>query len=172
VNRRTNHIVQLSQVNLVSVLLLFPFSICSNAQYVTSKFAGTYSFGKDIEKERVGTVIVYPETDSTILYYIDLNRGAPSYNMGSLYSRVKLKNGEAEFQTQVSPNKCCKWVFKFSNEALTIATVENCVDCGFGYHVYVDGKYFRISKKIPEHFVNGEGRKIFFKETTPEKYLK
>jgi hypothetical protein len=49
----------------------------------TAKYLGIYSYGDDVEKGKTGTVFIYPETDSTILFYIDLNRGAPSYNMGS-----------------------------------------------------------------------------------------
>ena len=48
---------------------------------LTEKNAGIYSYG-DLEKTRIGTIFIYPETDNSILFNIDLNRGAPSYNIG------------------------------------------------------------------------------------------
>ena len=63
----------------------------TNQLHSTIKYTGTYQLGDDIEKERIGTITIYPETDTTVLFYIDLNRGAPSYNMGQLYGRLKVK---------------------------------------------------------------------------------
>lgn len=44
----------------------------------TAVYAGVYTFGKDTEAPN-GSIIVYPETDTTILFYIELSNGAPAY---------------------------------------------------------------------------------------------
>ncbi len=140
---------------------------------LTSKYAGTYSYGKDIEKGRIGTIFIYSETDSTILFYIDLNRGAPSYNMGSLYGRVKIINGSGTFFTKFDYSEnSCKWNFRFLKNDLTIKTVDEQDDCGFGYAVIADGIFRKTSNKMLNYFEDMEGKKIYFKNTKPEDYYK
>jgi hypothetical protein len=140
---------------------------------LTLNYAGTYSYGTDVEKGGIGTIFIYPETDSTILFYIDLNRGAPSYNMGSLYGRVKIYNGNGTFYTKFDfIDNSCKWTFQFSKDILTIKTVDGQYGCGFGHAVYADGNFKRVSNKTPDYFENGEGTKVYFKTTSPEKYNK
>ena len=51
----------------------------------TSKYAGLYSYGKNVEREKVGTIIIYPDTDSTILFYFESNTGPSSFKMGEYY---------------------------------------------------------------------------------------
>jgi hypothetical protein len=77
---------------------LFGFGQTTGIQiFKTNKYSGVYSFGNDVEKGEVGVVTVYAETDSTILFFIDICRGAPSYNLGQRYSRLKIINGEGIF---------------------------------------------------------------------------
>ena len=160
--------------------LLF-FSIISYGQtkidrtnkLLTSKYAGTYGYGKDVEKGRIGTIFIYPETDSTILFYIDLNRGAPSYNMGSLYGRVKIINSSGTFYTKFDySDNGCKWTFLFLRSNLTIKTIDEQDNCGFGGAVFADGIFKRISNKMLDYFEDMEGKKIYFKTTKPEDYYK
>ena len=159
----------------ISLLL---FSVISFGQtktnkFLTSKYTGTYAYGRDIEKERIGTIFIFPETDTTILFYIDLNRGAPSYNMGSLYGRVKIVSNKGTFSTSFdSSNKGCKWTFLFSKNNLTIKTVDEQDYCGFGYAVFADGVFKRTSNRIISSFEDMEGKKIYFTKTKPEDYYK
>ena len=159
---------------------LLTLTFCARGQVTTernklrtSKYAGTYSFGTDIEKERIGTILIYPETDSTILFYIDLNRGAPSYNMSSLYERLKVVNGEGTFHTKFDfADKGCTWTFKFLKNNLIIKTVQGQDECGFGAHVFADGEFKLSSNKTLDYFKNMEGRKVYFKTTKPDDYYK
>jgi hypothetical protein len=140
---------------------------------ITAKYGGNYSFGTDIEKGRIGNIIVYPETDSTILFYVDVNRGAPSYNMGALYGRAKITGGRGTFYINLdSSDKGCKWEFKFSKGMVSLKTIDSYYDCGFGNAVYVDGDFKQSSSSIPVNFEDLEGNSISFKTTTPEDYNK
>jgi hypothetical protein len=156
-------------MRLIAILILFSFTAygqTESLQFQTKKYAGTFSYAKG-KNSATGTVLIYPESDSTVLFYIDISRGAPAYNMGSLYGRLKIINGQG---TYASKDQGCQWTIQFSNDKLTIGTVQEFYDCGFGNGVVVDGSFGQTSKKVPDHFVNQEGTKYFFKTMTPEKY--
>lgn len=134
----------------------------------TYSLGGQYSFGANIDKGSIGLVYVYPESDSTVLFFIDVNRGAPSYNMGNLYGRLKVKSGVGVFTKNIAgEKKSCVLEFKFQSNNLNILTLADNDNCGFGYAVFADGTYKRSSKKIPQYFISMTGEKHFFKETDP-----
>ena len=41
------------------------------------------------------TLTVYPESDSTILFQVDANGGAPAYNMANVFGRAHLRGDTA-----------------------------------------------------------------------------
>jgi len=166
-------------MKLTIIFLLFglSFSNCeqtttsNNSNLLTLKYAGTYSYGSGVENGGVGNISIYPETDSTILFYLDINRGAPSYNMGSLYGQLKIKNDNGTFYSKFDyTDNACKLAFQFSKDILNIKTVDGQDGCGFGNAVYADGDFKRETNKIPDYFENGEGTKVYFKTTSPEEY--
>ena len=111
---------------------------------LTEQYTGVYSFGKNVEKEPGGMVTVFAETDSTVLFYIDVCRGAPSYNLGQHYDRLKIKNGKGIFTLEKDfGENGCKWEVTIVGKTLTISTIDACFDCGFGANVVADNKYFR-----------------------------
>jgi len=159
-------------IKILLLLWLLILSINPNAQaQSTSIYAGTYSYGGVAEGDAGGMVIVYPESDSTILFYIDICRGEPSYNLGALYGRITLKGGQGVFYTKYDySNTGCKWQFSFLNDTLKISTIDYQYECGFGNGVVADGNYSRKSCVIPDFFENGESLKVYFKKTKPEEY--
>jgi hypothetical protein len=154
--------------------LIFILTILSFATYGqtktkglrTLKYSGTFRYDKG-KRNASGTIVIYPETDTTVLFYIDISKGAPSYNMGSLYGRLKIVNGEGSYE---SKDNNCRWTVQFLKNKLTIETASESYECGFGNHVVIDGLFKQTSKTIPDYFVNGEGTKYFFNATTPEEY--
>lgn len=138
-------------------------------ELATSKYQGDYSWGNKPEYGS-GSVIIYPETDSTVLFYIDICRGLPDLNMGSLYGRLKIKNGHGIYSSTLFGK--CMWQVIINNKTLVISTLNNCEDCGFGYGVFADHKYERKNRKKPKYFENGEGTKIYFNQISPENYYK
>jgi hypothetical protein len=144
-----------------------------NRNLLTTKYAGQYRYGHNIQKESIGYLQIYPESDSTVLFYIDLNRGAPSYNMGSLYGRVKIVYDSGTFVTKFDTlGKGCELLFHFFRSKIEINMINNRDDCYFGYGVYADGNFRKESNTITEYFENAEGKKIDFKKTKPEDYYK
>jgi len=155
------------------IALLWVFSLLSQTtkkSYFTTKYSGKYTYGEDIEKGRVGAVTLYAESDSTILFYMDLNRGASSYNMGSLYGRVTLKGDSGTFFKGVD-SQTCKINFKFSKNKLNLVSFDDA-SCEFGSGVYAQGEFRNNTKNTPISFVNAEGTEFIFSETSPEAYYK
>jgi hypothetical protein len=114
-----------------------------------------------------GWITTYPESDSTVLLYIELTRGAPSYNSGSMYTRINLTSSPIIFRS-IDIDLKCEIELVLKNGSVILTTLND--DCGFGHGVFADGLFKKKSSIIPEYFVNREGMKISFTETPPEKY--
>jgi hypothetical protein len=164
------------KLTLLGLLIakLFGFAQTNNSNSIlTEQYSGKYSFGKNVKKGPVGSVTVFAETDTTILFFIDVCRGAPSYNLGQLYGRLKFENGKGiYFSKDEFDKKGCKWQVIIDDKMLTIKTIDDCYECGFGGNVIADNKYIHKDKTRPKFFIDGHGHKIFFFNTSPENYLK
>lgn len=125
-----------------------------------SPIGGVYSFGTNPEVEAVGTVMIYPESDSTFLFYIDFNRGAPSYNMAMIDGRGKIVGDTGiyynEFPDEV---EACKIKFYFKKDFVQIENEER--NCGFGANCVIDHVYDRRGV-TPEFYVGPEGDTVYF----------
>jgi hypothetical protein len=151
------------------------FSTCTvfsqATELKTSVYAGTYSAG-DVEEGARGRVIIYPETDSTVLFFIDICRGG-SASIGQLYGRLIVKNAQGVYYSKKQPDKKgCKWKMAMDNNNLTIKTLNECIECGFGHGIVADNQYKRKFNMVPGYFTDSEGRKVYFDKTKPENYLK
>lgn len=105
------------------------------------------------------------------LFYIEINRGAPSYNMGSMYARMSIHGDSATFYTPMDyADTGCEWTLVFTKSNLRISTLNGQFDCGFGHAVYADGNYRRKSRKIPRYFESIEREIIYFDKTRPEDF--
>jgi hypothetical protein len=136
--------------------------------------AGTYAFAGTSEKSRSGEIVISPNVDLTFNFYLTVNRGAPSYNMGEIYGRafVQPHKGIWMFHTDTTNNINCALTFSFEKGIVTVKTLNGGDKCGFGYGVFADGKYKLINKKNPTYFINLSGDTIYFNNVTPEKYNK
>ncbi|MCL2182773.1 MAG: fibrobacter succinogenes major paralogous domain-containing protein [Chitinispirillia bacterium] len=124
---------------------------------------GTYKFGDDVETGPVGTVLVYPLPDNSALFFLELSRGAPSYNSGQLDGLMTIKDGAGTY-TGINEYNDCILKFKFTAKQLEIATEDGHGNCGFGGLVYAGNTYELIDKSIPQYYLNAEGDTIFFKD--------
>ncbi|SMC77045.1 hypothetical protein [Moheibacter sediminis] len=152
----------------ISAVILLVFVSCKTAKINSDNLQGIYSYGDDIEKGRVGTVTIYTENKDSAIFYVDVNRGAPSYNMGLLLGKVKLENGYGiYYKKNEYSDRGCKFSLKFKPHELAITTLEDQDECGFGNGVYIDGTYTRTSDVQPEFYTSGEGDKVYFKSIKP-----
>lgn len=83
------------------VLSAISLSADEPAKRHTARFAGTYMFGSAIHKDADekdhdyvgpgGTVLLYPESDSTMLFYMEVEKGEPANAIGRLTGKISLK---------------------------------------------------------------------------------
>lgn len=165
--------IYLRTIGLVSIFICSCGQSHNNkSESETIQYAGLYDMGGDIEEGRVGSVIVFAETDNTILFYLDLNRGAPSYNMGQLYGRLTIDDDKGIFDEKLwYVDKRCKLLYEFTEDILTINYLtEEDDQCGFGHAVWANGDFSRQNRLQPEFFRDQNGDTIYFARTSPEKY--
>ena len=147
----------------------------------TARFAGTYMFGSAIHKDvdedaddhvgAGGTVLLYPETDSTMLFFMEVEKGEPANAIGRLAGKIILKSNKGIFTLNNSQGvSVCKLSFQIEKKYLDIRTMEGLGDCGFGPGVKADNRFFRYSGEIPQSYTI-EGKNIYFEkpEKQPEK---
>lgn len=132
---------------------------------------GIYSFGDNVERGPVGSVMVYPLTDNSALFFLEVCRGAPSYNLGQLFGQMTIKDNIGTYDSKTYGDDFnCVLKFKFTSQKLEVITESGHDDCGFGGNVYADHEYKLIDKSIPKYFINIEADTILFNGLTVEKY--
>ena len=171
-------------ITLILTLAVFGFNcqtknnkgLISSNNFKSLKYSGVYrfgSYGDTIQTGPGGQVIIYSVSNDSVLFYIDISNGPPSYNMGSLYDKLYIISDKCTFNKKF--DYCvgsCIWSFVFDNDVLTIKTIENGYDCGFGGNVIADGVYKKISSSQPDYFDDAHGKRIYFAKTKPEEYYK
>ncbi len=126
---------------------------------------GTYQLDSKTKKKGddvygySGLIQVKKISDDKIVMAFEVNKGAPSYNMGSFVDTLLYINNEAIYTDALS-DSTCKITFEFKKRGITVKeeTANLNSGCGFGHAVFADGFYKRVSKKIPvlEHPLTGE----------------
>lgn len=129
-------------------------------------YGGIYAFGDTLQHERAyGKAYIYPENDSTLIFYVFISNGAPSYNSGSIDGKISVHNGKATFRTRFGDAETeCVLYFDFRGDTLTIVQKNDECQCGFGNGVYLEDEFSRITSEIPSYFVTITNDKVYFKE--------
>ena len=150
--------------------------LAGSDKFKSLRYAGVYrsgSYGDSTQNGPGGQVIIYAISDDSVLFYLDVSRGAPSYNMGSLYNRLNVGSDKCIFNIKLDYcDSLCKLSFDFKDSILTVSTIDKGYDCGFGGNVIADGIYKKVDSNQPKYFEDAHGAKIYFDKTTPENYYK
>jgi hypothetical protein len=100
----------------------------------TTRYAGEYRWREADNEEMGGILTVYPESDSTILFQVDANDGAPSYHIASAFGRAKLRGDTAAYFGKAPEDEHgCKLKIGFAPtvaNVILVSSTEN--DCFFG----------------------------------------
>lgn len=147
---------------IASVLLLALFGLQASAQ-----MHGNYAVNRG-KKASSGYQLlkIHAKESGSLLFYLEVGRGAPDYNSGSLYGKLTY-NSKTDHYEYIPKNTTddCKLVFIKTGKTIIIKTVAG--DCPFGYGVEADGKYLVIDHINPKFFIDRKGRKIYFDKTAP-----
>ena len=113
------------------------------------EYDGIYRYGTTADSGRTSIIYVNQNSDSTLLFYLELNRGAPSYNSGAIVGQMTIIGpGEADFTMKnEGHNINCSMNFWFTNDSLYIRTNDQEDDCGYGYGVYSSGDFKKSGKE-------------------------
>ena len=131
----------------------------------TRQIGGTYAFGEDIEKGPIGSIRIYPITDSTAFFFLDVNRGSPSYNMGQIQGKMVIDNRIGHYSANpLNETQSCELIFEFSQNSLIVTSVDGQNNCGFGFGVYADHEFKVVDHSIPQFFIYGPGDTIRFED--------
>lgn len=138
-------------------------------QIKPGKYSGVYAY-RIGEDGPMGTILVYPNSDTSYLFYMDLSRGAPSYNMGARFGEVVMRGDTGFYSVREDEFEDCTFTFLFTEKEVKVITDEAHDDCGFGYGVYADQTYPRTDTLAPTYFINMEGDSFAFNGLTVHKY--
>ena len=132
----------------------------SAAITVGSGFTGAYVWRPVPDCVSDGCAVVWLSVEQSgrnIIFGIDANRGAPSYNMGTIYPiKVNLSGNKAIYKN--SEYGDCEFTVEFSAGKAVVFPAKDLSDCwaacGFGYGVCVGGEYIKENSDTPdfEHF--------------------
>jgi hypothetical protein len=137
---------------LVSALVALILSICfgpASAADATGSWAyqGPAESGLWLDTLQVG---------NKVRFQLELSRGAPSYNSGSLEGEFELNGASGVFETREYGTCRIKFEFKAASVKIMEAEEEE-QKCGFGYNVHANGTLVLKSRKKPT-FSAGDSR--------------
>ena len=127
---------------------------------------GTYNYGK--ASTGYGLLKIHEIDVNHYRFYLEIGRGAPSYNSGALYGTLKFdKKTKTAIYLPASADDC-RLELKFTKNKIIVKTVGG--DCGFGGGVYADAVYNLRDNKNPSFLISRANKKIYFDKTPPEKF--
>lgn len=147
------------------IIAFIATSFFSSLVYADKIIPGTYLNLKAEERGKVGRLLLCPKENNIFFFSLKLNRGKPSYNSGHLLGELAFDGNVALYQSSEYKfkDKICKLEFKKVDKAISISTIENNNQCGFGFGVYAGGEYTITSKDIPENYIDTLGNTVKFK---------
>lgn len=122
--------------------------IIEKKKLTSSRFAGQYAYSFKDGPE--GFLELYPVSDRTMIFKLDVHRGPPSYNMGGTFGTLNIVGQKGKY---TSENGKCNLEFSLSPNIIKINHVDSeTLDCGYGFGVYPMGDFQRKSLEIPLYF--------------------
>ncbi|UOR06441.1 hypothetical protein MUN82_04935 [Hymenobacter aerilatus] len=140
------------------------------APLATATYAGEYRWGRPEADESGGILIVYPESDSTVLFQVDANDGPPAYHLVSVMGRATLRHDTAYYFVKApGDEQGCQLRLAFAPTAATVISVRGYTeDCLFGSSFTPDETYRRVSRQVPTYVLDSAGDTLRFAQLPPE----
>lgn len=138
---------------MTKIFLCFAVVLLSVSIQAQTDHSGNYGFSFPVPKElhppkneknagAMGDLTLFKIDSVQYKFWLNVNRGYPSYNMGYLDGIIAVKNNKAIFrQKQDYTDSTCVMVFDFNKNYIQMEQRSSDFDCGFGHNVFADGKY-------------------------------
>ncbi|MGI4873891.1 MAG: hypothetical protein ACRYFX_22250 [Janthinobacterium lividum] len=135
----------------------------------TTRYAGEYRWREAEKDDMGGTLTVYPESDSTILFQVEANDGAPAYHLANAFGRAHLRGDTATYFSKAPEDEHgCRLKIGFSPTAARVILVSSAEsDCFFGGNFTPDGTYRRTSRAVPQQVVSDGNDTLHFAHLPP-----
>src|SRR5262245_9255294 len=121
---------------------------CLDARAQTT-YSGVYGYSEkpsgDVPKDHAdegptGTLVLLRMENNKYRFWLDINKGWPSFNMGETDGTITFKNGKASFDNTYQDSRdSCILHFTIANNVIRISGTSAEFNCGFGQGVYADG---------------------------------
>ena len=140
------------------------------ATFATTRYAGEYRWREPDKDDMGGTLTVYPESDSTILFQVEANDGAPAYHLANAFGRAHLRGDTATYFGKAPEDEHgCRLKIGFSPTAARVRLVSGAEnDCFFGGNFTPDGTCRRTSRTVPQQVVSDGNDTLRFAHLPPE----
>ena len=114
----------------------------NNVSIKQQKIVGTYKFGKNIETENCGEILIKPCSSNSVYIYHSITKAAPSYQTTSLLTEIKIEDNISYYQDSLGN---LKYKFEFKNDSIFISGI---------------GPFVKSSNKIPKIYIQGNGKHV------------
>jgi hypothetical protein len=116
-------------------------------------YSGNYSFSFDVAEALEppkdqknagpeGFLTLFKIDSVQYKFWLNVNKGYPSFNMGMADGFITVKSNKAVYETKTDyADSSCKIIFTFHKNFVELEQRSTDFDCGFGHNVYADGKY-------------------------------
>ena len=160
---------------LKKILLCVGIALLYVSALAQTDYSGSYGFSFSVPEElhppgeeknagATGALTLFKIDSAHYKFWLNVNRGYPSYNMGYLDGIAVLKNNVATYkQKQEYADSSCTMVFTFNKNFISIQQQASDFDCGFGHNVFADGTYH---KKQARKLTNAGLQKQYIDITT------
>ena len=122
-----------------------------------SQYGGVYkSGGNENAEQPFGTLLIYPQTDGEMVFYLSKSGGAPGYSGGATAGLITIIDGKAVFRARSQcEDAYYKLHFEFNENSVTVTQEdEGAMSCGFAYAVTVNDRFERTDSEIPQYFLS------------------
>jgi hypothetical protein len=103
-----------------------------------------------------GRIQILRLADDKVVLTVEINKGAPSYNSGSIVDTLTYTENNVTY-TDPEHYPGCKITFEFDHEGVNVRQhrVQSDYGCGFGNGVEAHGYFKKFSGKIPILQISG-----------------
>lgn len=143
-------------------LLASCFTSKQSGDFSKNKFVGKYSYGTNVNEGPVGSIHLYPNSDSTSYFYLELNQGAPSLRSDVLTGFIKVLNTNRAIYSTQGEGGGCIFELNLKDDKIQITTDPQRSDCFFFVSFSANGIYKCKSSARPEYYIDRHADTIYF----------